>query len=109
MPRRTIRPAADYFEAGREFSRRLSASVSTIWGIARRKTQQAIGVQLSAASSPLGWRRPFELEFLDAVANLIAVETEQGRGLRLVPAASFEGLHDQRSFELLEVYPGRWQ
>src|SRR5476651_208639 len=29
---------------------------------------------------------PFELEFLDAVANLIAIEAEKRRRLRLVPA-----------------------
>ena len=45
----------------------------------------------------------FELELLDAIADLIAVQAEQRRGPRLVPAAALERLHDQRALELLEI------
>ena len=44
-----------------------------------------------------------QLELLDAVADLIAVEAEQRRRLGLVPAAALQRLHDQRSLERLEV------
>ena len=47
--------------------------------------------------------RFFELEFLDAITDLIAIEAEKCGGLRLIPAAALQGLNDQGSFELLEV------
>src|SRR5205823_11554497 len=46
---------------------------------------------------------PFELELLDAVANLIAIEPEQRGRARLVPAAALERLHHKRALELLEL------
>src|SRR5688500_12176331 len=44
-----------------------------------------------------------EPELLDAVPNLIAVEAEQGGGLRLVPSRTFESLNDQTAFEGFEL------
>ena len=43
------------------------------------------------------------MELLDAVANLVAVQAEQCRRARLVPAGALERLHDERPFELLEI------
>lgn len=42
-----------------------------------------------------GGRRAFELEFLDAVADLIAVLAEQRRRLGLIPTASLQRLDDE--------------
>ena len=44
-----------------------------------------------------GRRRFFELEFLDPVANLIAVQAQQRGRARLIPAAALERLHHQRA------------
>src|ERR1051325_10805821 len=44
-----------------------------------------------------------ELEFLDAVSDLIPIQAKEGRGLRLIPARALQGLDDQRPFELLEI------
>src|SRR5262245_35286523 len=63
------------------------------------------GANSRDGSSPLRWHRPFELEFLDAIADLIAIEAEQRRRFRLVPAAPFERLHDQRPLELFQLDP----
>ena len=48
-------------------------------------------------------------EFLDAVADLVAVQAEQRAGPRLVAAAAPERLDDQASLELLEVDARRRQ
>src|SRR5262245_46340573 len=45
----------------------------------------------------------FELELLDAITDLIAIETEERGGLRLIPAAALQRLDDQGAFELLEI------
>src|SRR4051794_35185570 len=47
----------------------------------------------------------FELKLLDAVANLIAIQTKKSRGFGLVPPGSLERLNDERSFQLLEIEP----
>src|SRR6266542_6630909 len=47
--------------------------------------------------------RLFQLELLDAIADLIAVQPEQGGRPRLIPSTAFERLDHQRAFELLEV------
>ena len=44
-----------------------------------------------------------QLELLDPVADLIAVQAEQRGRARLVPAAALERLDDERPLELLEV------
>ena len=48
-------------------------------------------------------RRLREPEFLDPVANLIAVEAEQGRPPGLVAAPPLERLNDEAALELLEI------
>src|SRR6185369_10078835 len=53
--------------------------------------------------------RLFELELLDAVADLVAVQAEHAGGLGLVPSAPFERLDHQRAFELLEIDARRRQ
>src|SRR5688572_14238938 len=52
-------------------------------------------------------RGAFELELLDSIPNLIAIEPEHRGGPGLDPAAALERLDDQRTFELLEVDPLR--
>src|SRR5262245_27594951 len=47
--------------------------------------------------------RAFELELFDAIPDLIPIETEERRSACLVPGASFERLHHERAFELLEI------
>ena len=44
-----------------------------------------------------------ETEFFDAVSNLIAIEPEQRRCSRLVPAGALQRLHDQLAFEGVEA------
>jgi hypothetical protein len=66
-----------------------------------------IDVFLSSARPQLRGRGPFELELLDPVANLIAVQAEQSRRFGLIPSAALERLHDERPFELLDVDAGR--
>src|SRR5262249_24893683 len=50
-----------------------------------------------------------QLEFLDAIVNLIAVESEQLRRARLVPPRALEGLQDHTLLDVLEVEAGRRQ
>src|SRR4029078_4304770 len=69
---------------------------------AARKTQDA-GACCAPRSARLRRRRLFELELFDAITNLIAIQAQQARGARLIPAASLERLHDERPFELLEI------
>ena len=65
--------------------------------------------QGSSRKKPQEWeiflvrRHALELELLDAIADLIAVHTEQRGGARLVPSAPLERLHDERALELLEI------
>src|SRR5262245_62034810 len=47
--------------------------------------------------------RPLELELLDAIANLIAVQAEKRGGTGLIPAAPFECLDNERPLELFEI------
>src|SRR5580765_3325408 len=47
--------------------------------------------------------RFFELELLDAVSDLIAIQAKEGRGLRLVPSRALQRLDDKRPFELFEI------
>jgi len=51
----------------------------------------------------------FEVELLDSVADLVAVQAEQRRRARLVPAGPLERLDDQRAFELFEIDARRRQ
>src|SRR5665213_1683126 len=51
----------------------------------------------------LGGGLPFELELLDAVPDLVAIQAEERRRAGLVPAAPFERLHDERPLQLLDV------
>src|SRR5215470_5884085 len=46
----------------------------------------------------------FELELLDAVADLVPVQPQKGRGARLIPAGALERLDDEGPFELFEVH-----
>ena len=50
-----------------------------------------------------------ELELLDTVADLIAIDAQQGCRARLVPTAALERLHHKRPFELLEIDAMRGQ
>ena len=56
-----------------------------------------------AADARLSYDGFVQLELLDAIADLIAIQAEQRRRLGLVPAAALERLHDQRSLERLEI------
>ena len=51
----------------------------------------------------------FQLKFLDAVPNLVAINPKQRRGLGLVPGGALQRLNDQRAFELLEIDAARRQ
>ena len=69
------------------------------WENTRRGPRRAHAERLD-----LGARAgPFELELLDPIANLIAVQPQKARGFRLVPAGSLERLHEERTLQLLEV------
>ena len=48
-------------------------------------------------------RSSLELKLLDAVADLIASQPQQRRGLRLIPPSALECLHDERAFQLFEI------
>src|SRR4051794_30948518 len=50
--------------------------------------------------------RSGQRELLDPVADLIAVQAEQGAGARLIATRAAQRLHDQAAFELLEVDAG---
>src|SRR5262245_34599953 len=68
--------------------------------------------RMAAASLDIRWLRrggTLELELLDAIADLIAVQPEERGRPGLVPPAPLEGLHDQRPFELLQIDSGRRQ
>src|SRR5687768_15238581 len=70
---------------------------------------------IPAEAQGSSWKKPQEWEFflvqqhalepelLDAIADLIAVHTEQCGGARLIPSGPLKGLHDERALELLEV------
>ena len=60
----------------------------------------------SAAETPPASRGLFELELLDPVANLIAVQPEHRGRAGVVPVAPPEGLNHQRAFELLQIDAG---
>ena len=61
---------------------------------------------LKAAGRSAGLLEP---ELLDAIADLIAVHSQQRRCLGLVPPAALERLHHQRTLQLLQVDPARRQ
>ena len=46
-----------------------------------------------------------EAELLDAVADLVAMQTEQGSGSRLVSPGPFERQNDQPAFDIFNVQP----
>jgi hypothetical protein len=48
-------------------------------------------------------RHAFQLELLDSVLDLIAIQPQQTRCPGLIPPASLECLDDERSFELVEL------
>src|SRR5678816_4095530 len=56
--------------------------------------------QFSILSSGFG---TFQVELLDAVADLIAIEAQQSGCARLVPLGPLERLDDQGAFELIEI------
>src|SRR5262249_28654164 len=58
---------------------------------------------LSRRSLGGGAGRLFEPEFLDAVANLVAIQPEERGRPRLVPATALERLHHERPFELFQI------
>jgi hypothetical protein len=47
-----------------------------------------------------------DLEFLDPVADLIAIQAVHTSGFGFVSSAALERLHNQRPFELFEVDAG---
>src|SRR6478735_3566500 len=62
------------------------------------------------AGSWLGFlRRRRQLKLLDAIADLIAIESEQLRRTRLIPACALERLHDEMLLGFLEIEAGRRQ
>src|SRR3990170_308881 len=42
-------------------------------------------------------------EFFNAIADLIAVQTEQRRGARLIAVRALERLHDEAALDLLQI------
>src|SRR5262249_21861430 len=58
------------------------------------------------SSGMSGSSRLPELELFDSISNLIAIQAEQRRGLRLVPPAALERLHHERSPRLVPIHAG---
>jgi hypothetical protein len=48
-------------------------------------------------------------ELLDPVADLIAIEAEQLRGLAVVPVTAFQCLHKELALDLLHLHSFRWR
>src|SRR4029453_18882540 len=97
----------------------------TRWDFTRRRRQRGSSLKQSTTRGRDNWprehcrqgvprrlsvlapgSRPLEPELFDAIADLVAIQAEKARGLRLIPIAALERLGDKRSFELLQVHAG---
>jgi hypothetical protein len=70
---------------------------------ARRTARRPCGAPWQMEMCDL-WR--LQAEFLDPITNLVAVHSEQRRGLRLIPAGAFQSLHDEITLQLFKIHAG---